>query len=159
MDLHTTPIKIERDNYKIITSTAPYANTIMRKDPAFYVWDADAHVLVATITNVQENRTIYVYCDGIMRLNLWESEEARHMGLDPAVIRYTDDLMSYGVDTDKKLEEADSRIEWINNTWFDLYTDDGWFDCVCHDVDDAIDLAMAYTIDDDLWNARNEDGF
>lgn len=126
---------------------------INRKDPAFYVLDANEHVYITEVSNPDKNRTVFVYCDGMMRLNLWESVEARNMGLDPSVIRYTDDLLSYGIDSDKKLEEAEPRIEWINNAWFDLYSDDTWFDHVCHDIEDAVEIAKAYTIDDELWEA------
>jgi len=126
------------------------------KDPAFYVWDANAHQHTATIT--MGDREIRVFCDGEMRINLWDSAEACKRGDDPQVIRYSDKLVRAGLDTDKKLSDAfdAGRIEWVNNAWFDLYAygddiEDGWLDCVHHDLDEAILQASELIEDDEFW--------
>lgn len=111
------------------------------KDPAFYVWSN--HELVATIEHGE--REIRVYCDGDMRLNLWDSAEACKRGDAPEVIRYCDRLVRTGIDTDKKLSDAfdEGRIEWVNNAWFDLYDGDGeWLNVIHHDIDDAVSEAI-----------------
>ena len=141
-----------KTSYEVTEKERQFCN-----DPAFYVWDAQAHQLVATIT--ANDREIRVFCDGEMRLNLWESKEARERGDDPEVIRYCDRLMRAGIDTDEKLQEADDagRIEWINNSWFDLYTnnhnvgEDGWLDCVCDTLSDAIEQATLLLSEDEVW--------
>lgn len=128
-----------------------------RQDPAFYVWDANAHQHIATVT--MGDREVRVFCDGEMRLNLWESKEARERGDDPEVILYCDRLMRAGIDTDEKLREADEaeRIEWVNNAWFDLYAYgdgivDGWLDCVDFELDGMVLGASEIIEDDEQWS-------
>jgi len=127
-----------------------------KKDPAFYVWDADAHQHTASV--IMGDRLIRVFCDGKMRINLWDSAEARERGDDPEVIRYSDQLVGAGLNTDKKLWKAvdAGRIEWDNNAWFDLYAygdgiEDGWLNCVHHDLDEAILQASGLIKDDEFW--------
>lgn len=140
-----------KTSYEVTEKERQFCN-----DPAFYVWDAQAHQLVATIT--ANDREIRVFCDGEMRLNLWESKEARERGDDPEVIRYCDRLMRAGIDTDEKLQEADDagRIEWINNAWFDLYAygdgiTDGWLNCVDFDLASAVAGAEELITNDKTW--------
>ena len=124
------------------------------KDPAFYVWSN--HELVAEIE--YKDRKISVYCDGEMRLRVWESKEARIDNSNLEVIRYSDRLVSAGIDTDDKLQKAldEERIEFDNNTWFDLYANDdtigegGWLDCVHYDIEEAI-LQASELITDEEW--------
>jgi len=104
------------------------------------------------------DRAVRVFCDGEMRIHLWESKEARERGDDPQVIRYCDRLMEAGIDTDKKLSDAfdAGRVEWVNNAWFDLYAygddiEDGWLDCVLHDLDGAILQASEFVENDEFW--------
>ncbi len=126
------------------------------KDSAFYTWDASEHTHTATVTFGE--RTIRIFTDGEMRIHLWESKEARERGDSPEVIRYSDGLVENGIDTDTKLHQADhdERIEWINNSWFDLYAygegiEDGWLNSVQHDLDEAILQASALIEDDEFW--------
>ena len=125
------------------------------KDPSFYVW-GDEHQHTATIT--VGDRTIKVFCDGEMRLNLWDSAEACQRRDEPQVIRYCDRLVSAGITTDKELSDAfdAGRIEWVNNAWFDLYAygddiEDGWLDCVHHDLDEAILQAAELIENNEFW--------
>ena len=54
--------------------------------------------------------------------------------------------------------DLNGRIEWVNNSWFDLYATDhnvgdfGWLDCVCHSLTEAIWQATALLSEDELWN-------
>lgn len=135
------------------TELKPY-----QEDASFYVWDS-THNLVATITN--NERVIYVYCDGEMRINLWKSAKARKRGDDPEVIRYCDDLIGTGIDTDKKLSDAfeEGRLEWINNAWFDLYANEGegWLNAVTYELSDAINQAMGLILDDEVWQSLKDE--
>lgn len=124
------------------------------KDPAFYVWSN--HELVAEVE--YKDRKISVYCDGEMRLHVWQSKEARIDNANYEVIRYCDRLAEAGIDTDEKLQKAldEERIEFENNAWFDLYADDdtvgdaGWLNCVNFDIEEAI-LQASELITDEEW--------
>jgi hypothetical protein len=126
------------------------------KDPAFYVWDANAHQLVAQVSC--GDRTISVFCDGELRLHVWASKEARIDNANYQVIRYSDRLAEAGIETDEQLQKAldEERIEFENNSWFDLYADDdsvgdaGWLNCVHFDVEEAI-LQASELITDEEW--------
>jgi hypothetical protein len=59
---------------------------------------------------------------------------------------FPDDL-----NTDRALSEAGSgnypRLDWQNNSWFDIYTPDGeHLDMVNHEADEAFDQACFYLI-------------
>ena len=82
-----------------ITTEATEHEKQFCKDPSFYVW-GDGHQHTATVQ--LGDRIIRVFCDGEMRLNLWESAEACKRGDDPQIIRYCDQLVRAGLDTDKK---------------------------------------------------------
>lgn len=119
-----------------------------RTDPAFYVWDS-THNYVAKVS-YKDKPSIHIYCDGEMRINVWDSVVARERDEEPhVVVRYSDQLVKAGVTDDAELYQATERMEWINNTWFDLYSedtshgDDGWLDCVTHSLGDAISSAMS----------------
>jgi len=138
-------------------------NMELRQDPAFYVWNSDAHEIVATVALTGTDRQIHIYCDGEMRIHLWSTDTERKNNKEHAVLRYCDDLFENDIDTDSKLASADKRIEWINNTWFDLYAtdhnvgDNGWLNCVTFSVNDAIDTAKTSLINDELWEDENND--
>lgn len=132
------------------------------RDAAFFV--GDGHELVATVTDKTRDRTISVYCDGEMRIHLWETKEARERGEHHEVIRYVDRLFEAGITNDELLAKADEegRLEWVNNTWFDLYADapndseHGWLNAVNHDAVEAIEMAQALINEDDLWKELNK---
>lgn len=125
-------------------------------DPAFYVWGANAHELVATVK--YGDREIRVFCDGEMRLHVWESKESRERGDSPEVVRYCDRLEGAGINSDEDIIKADEegRLEWVNNAWFDLYAygegiTDGWLDCVDHDLVSAVKGAEELITNDEFW--------
>lgn len=132
-----------------------------REDAAFYVWDANAHEHIGTVVYahpVHGEREVAIYCDGEMRINLWESKEARERGDEPEVIRYSDRLVSAGISNDAELYAADEagRLEWVNNAWFDLYMSDSDLnsehaDAVTHTVSDAVEAAKALITFNERW--------
>ncbi len=121
-----------------------------RQDPAWYVWDANCHQLVASVS--KQDKTVHVYCDGEMRIHVWEDGSMKYKDSQYSVIRYCDQLEENGIKNDLDLIAAEPRIDFLNNAWFDLYGDfvDGeWFNCVNHSLDDAIAQAKA-VIDDSI---------
>jgi hypothetical protein len=78
---------------------------------------------------------------------------------EETIIRYTDDLINYGIDTDEKLNELNKRFSdngyqiWHNNSWFEVYSkeDDFGYD-VHHELDEAIDFAVAAIQEDEYWD-------
>jgi hypothetical protein len=128
------------------------------RDSAFFVGDY-GHELVATVSDETRDRSISVFCDGEMRIHLWETKEARDRGDDPEVIRYVDRLLQAGLTNDELLAKAneEERLEWINNTWFDLYAspandaEGGWLNAVHHDIVEAVEQAKELINDEELW--------
>lgn len=127
------------------------------QDSAFYTLDAQAHQIVATV--LCGTREVRVFCDGEMRIHLWESKEARDRGDHYEVIRYCDRLIEAGITNDKELAKAqeEERLEWVNNSWFDLYAYDEGFDgkhldAVSHEVETAVLQACELIEDDEYWS-------
>lgn len=85
-------------------------------DSMFYCW-GDGETNVGTLR--ADNRLFHIVANGEMRLNLPNGD----------VIRYTDALLSAGIDTDDKLRALlDQHPEaLVNNNWFEWYEheDDG----------------------------------
>lgn len=127
------------------------------QDPAFYVWDSQCHQFVASVRLADTDREVSVYCDGEMRIHVWATHSSREMDGEFIVVRYCDDLVSEGITDDKTLVEAEERMEWINNAWFDLYAnntlvgDEGWLDNVTFGLKEAIEEAKKLLLDDDVW--------
>lgn len=129
-----------------------------REDAAFYVWDADAHQHIGTVVCEELDRQVAIYCDGEMRINLWDSKEARERGDSPRIIRYCDELTYAGIHNDADLYAADDagRLEWVNNAWFDLYLSDDLrngehADAVTHTLSDAVEAAKALITLNERW--------
>ena len=110
------------------------------RDSAFFVGDY-GHELVATVT-----------------------DKVRDRGDDPEVIRYVDRLLEAGLTNDELLAKAneEERLEWVNNTWFDLYADapndpeQGWLNAVHHDIVEAVEQAQALISDEETWKELNK---
>ena len=79
--------------------------------------------------------------------------------MDSSTLRYCDQWREYGINNDAEIFEAseNGRIDWVNNSWFDLYTnnhnvgEDGWLDCVCDTLSDAIEQATLLLSEDEVW--------
>lgn len=116
---------------KDITIEYHYTANPEQTDSAFYCWDSDWTTL-ATVTAGE--RKFIVGSNGEMRIYAPNNE----------VWRYTDDLISAGIDTDEKLAEFSSNPEnanaWANNNWFEFYEVDGEDSWEVHDtVEEAIE--------------------
>ncbi len=118
--------------------------TVTQQDPAFHTHGYSTHVMTVNTGKFSTD----IYCDGEMRIHVWDSAEALNNGEHhTSVWRYTSDLIEAGIDTDKKLADLfdEGRIDWVHNSWFDLYDakTGEHLDAVSHDLADA--HFMAYT--------------
>ena len=92
-----------------------------------------------------------------MRIHIRKSTDDEY-----SVVRYTDDLAEYGINTDAELQAFADKGEdyfiWDNNPWFEVCSrKDGDQDLneVYHELDEAIAQAEIlwkhYGADGDLW--------
>ena len=105
--------------------------------------------LIATVTF--EGFSVDVYCDGETRANLLNEDK------ETVAILYTpSDFIDAGLDTDKALEIANNSeiLDWVNNSWFDLYCEGVHLDCVSHELSEALSFAKTYVIDE--WRNAQE---
>lgn len=135
-----------------------------QQESAFYTM-GPGNSNVAVIT--YKDRTVFVDCVGEMYLTLPNipadldvaDNEVYNQEWEETIIRYTDDLISFGIDTDEKLIELDKRFSangyqiWHNNSWFEVYSekDDFGYD-VHHELHEAIDFAVAAIQEDEYWD-------
>ena len=135
-----------------ITWHQPDERSEGREDSAWYTHSADQHDLVASVSNGE--RTVYIYADGEMRA---------HLAYDPTdwskgheVIRYCDQWGDIKNDTDIFEASESGRLDWVNNSWFDLYNDNDFIgyhlDSVQHTLSDAIESAHELLADDTAWD-------
>ena len=112
-------------------------------DSAFYCWTHGWEVLAVVKSG---DREFHIGSNGEMRINLPNGD----------VLRYTSDLLSAGIDTDKKLAEfntahADQDV-WVNNNWFEFYepkADDEWWE-VCETLEEAIEAVKQILTDNEV---------
>jgi len=134
-----------------ITWHQPNERSQGREDSAWYSYSADHHDIVATISNGE--RTVHIYADGEQRVHLAYNPADWSEGHE--VIRYCDQWEQFGIKNDNDIFEASEsgRLEWINNSWFDLYAEgQGWSDCVNHTLSDAIASATELLTDNEAWD-------
>lgn len=120
-----------------------------RENADFYKFATNSDLVCQVANNY---RTIYIYADGELRINV-ENETGSHTG----VIRYSDDLIKWGITNDTLLENnvyawnaepllspygETVRFTVDNNPWFDLYDSEGdHLDAVAFSLSEAIDHA------------------
>lgn len=95
---------------------------------------------IATITCA--GYAVDVYCDGETRANLLDKAEG-----EVATTLYTpSDFINAGLDTDDALRLANEQglLDWVNNSWFDLYCYGEHLDAVHHELIEALAAAVAY---------------
>jgi hypothetical protein len=115
--------------------------TKMLQEPAFYT-NCEGTELVWVDKN---NPRFQVIRNGEMRI--YYSDDLVNAPQHTAVIRYTDQLIAAGLDTDAKLEEAskldETLFNWAHNSWFEVIDDhdDIYYSDPIYDLDDAIALA------------------
>jgi hypothetical protein len=92
-----------------------------------------------------------IYLDGDMRYRKEEQDISIYDG---------GDLLAAGYDTDKKFTDAieAEELQHINNPWFDLYVQGEHLDCVTHDINEALQSAMAW-LDEEIANAKEIENF
>lgn len=139
-----------------ITWHQPDERSLGRDDSAWYTHQS-SHDLVVTVS--KGDREIDIFADGEMRVLVYERD---HDPANPDIIRYCDRWKLHGITNDADIFQAseEGRIEWLNNSWFDLYATDqnvgdgGWLDCVEHSLTDAIEQATVLLSEDELWEAE-----
>jgi len=139
-----------------ITWHQPDERSQGRDDSAWYTYGS-AHDAVCTVSNGE--REITIYADGEMRVTVYDNSNGED-STDSSTIRYCDQWREYGINNDAEIFEASENglIDWVNNSWFDLYATDhnvgdfGWLDAVCHTLTDAIEQATLLLSEDELWN-------
>lgn len=92
-----------------------------------------------------------IYLDGEMRYTNKAHTVIIHDG---------DDLVAGGYDTDEKFTDAMEleELESIFNPWFDLYVRGEHLDAVTHDINEALQSAMAW-LDEEITNAKQIENF
>ena len=114
---------------KDITIEYHYTANPEQTDSAFHCW---THGWETLATVKAGGREFVVGSNGEMRIHAPDNE----------VWRYTDDLLSAGIDTDKKLSEFSEANPdaWVNNNWFEFYEVDGEDSWEVHEtVEEAIE--------------------
>lgn len=95
--------------------------------------------------------SVDIYLDGDMRYRNEQEDITIYDG---------GDLVAAGYDTDKKFTDAmeAEELQHINNPWFDLYVGGDHLDCVTHDINEALQSAMAF-LEDEIHNAKEIENF
>jgi hypothetical protein len=114
-----------------------------RNDSAFYTFSAGTEVVWE-----EEGCDFYVVRAGEMRIHYSPDLES------VTVIRYTDQLEEIGVHSDEDLEKfsalGEEMFSWVNNSWFEVYTekDPDYFTEPLHDLEEAIEMAKTLKLED-----------
>jgi hypothetical protein len=109
-----------------------------RQDSAFYT-DGQGTQVVWQMPN---SKRFYVVRAGEMRIHATDKSGER------VVIRYTDQLESFGIKNDADLAEwskSDPELfDWVNNSWFEVYDekDVDFFSEPFHELGEAINYAV-----------------
>lgn len=67
----------------------------------------------------------------------------------PDTLRYWNDLIAVGIDTDEKLSNYTAEMleknheVWVNNSWYEICDEYGECLEICHELTDAIDFAVS----------------
>lgn len=111
--------------------------TKVLQDSAFYTNDSGTEV----VWDKDPNERFYVVRSGEMRIH------ATKDGYD-TVIRYTDQLRDFGIETDDALAEwtakGDEVFSWVHNSWFEVYDANQaeWYSEPIHEFDEAVEFAL-----------------
>lgn len=109
------------------------------QDPVFYAGTFDS---VATVTS--GTRTFTIVVCGETKVYVWADEIDKAGEEEPiATVRSGDEWAEVGILTDAALYAAEDRIEWLNNSWYevrasDTEDEDAFDGNVYHSVSDAI---------------------
>lgn len=99
--------------------------------------------LVATVSYA--GFVVDVYCDGETKAHLLNAPQGE-------VVRTLydgNDFVSAGLNTDDALRLANEQqlLDWVNNSWFDMYCYGEHLDCVSHELSEALAFAETYVKD------------
>jgi hypothetical protein len=122
-------------------------------DPHPQQQDAIFYTGLGRIATVQfEGFHVDVYCDGETRANLLDAPQGRVV----SSLYNPSDFIDAGIDTDKALEIANNSeiLDWVNNSWFDLYCEGEHLDCVSHELSEALSFAKTYVTNE--WRNAQE---
>jgi hypothetical protein len=134
-----------------ITWHQPDERSQGREDSTWYSYSPDHHDIVASVSNGE--RTVHIYSDGRTRVHI--PYEAGDWSKGHHVLRYSDEWSAHNINNDKDIYEATENglLDWINNSWFDIYADDH-LDCVQHSLTDAIASAHELLANDEYWETE-----
>lgn len=108
--------------------------------------DAIFYTGFGRIATVQyEGYVVDVFCDGETKANLLGSPQGEVV----STLYFPNDFESAGLNTDDALRLANKQelLDWVNNSWFDLYCYGEHLDCVSHNLSEAIAFAKTYVGD------------
>ena len=110
----------------------------INSDAAFFVNSPSAE----TVWQEESNR-FFVVRNGEMRIHAKKEIGDEHT----EVIRYSDQLRNFGIDSDELLDEWNKKDEaqfaWVNNAWFEVWDtkDTDYFSDPLFDLNEAIEYA------------------
>ena len=96
--------------------------------------------LIATV--IWEGFHVDVYCDGETRVNLLDAPQGQVV----SSLYNPSDFAEAGLNTDDALRVANDQelLDWVNNSWFDLYCEGEHLDAVSHELNEALAIATNY---------------
>jgi hypothetical protein len=96
--------------------------------------------LIATV--IWEGFHVDVYCDGETRVNLLDAPQGQVV----SSLYNPSDFIEAGLNTDDALRVANDQelLDWVNNSWFDLYCEGEHLDVVSHELNEALAIATNY---------------
>ena len=119
----------------------PFMPHVKQQDAIFYT----GMNCIATVTCA--GYAVDVYCDGETRANLLDAP--RDAGGQVVSTLYSpSDFIDAGIDTDDALILANQQdlLDWVNNSWFDLYCYGEHLDAVSHELKEALAMAINFVI-------------
>lgn len=99
--------------------------------------------LIATVSYA--GFSVDVFCDGDTKANLLTMAQ----GEVTLTMTEPSDFIDAGIDSDDLIEALNKQelIDWVNNSWFDLYCYGEHLDCVAHNLGEALGWAETYVRD------------
>lgn len=142
----STLVSITADIYALDGYTVEWASglplPIIQQDAGFYK-DPSTN-LVCTLK--KDGFEVDIYCDGEMQVKNLENGDRYYNGSELVAAGYTDDALLTAA-------EANNKIEWEMNPWFDLYCNGEHLDAVTHEIRDAINTAKSF-LEEEIANAH-----
>lgn len=129
-------------------------NTRNQQGSEFYCYGGGQTVLAQL---KRDGRLVTVVANGEMYLSIPRIYDGQLQEQGADVIRYTQDLEAYGLDTDLKVHQFTKQMctnlgyeVWHMNNWFEVYDDEFPDGVVCDTLDMAIETAKSWIELDNL---------